>query len=768
MSPRIRIADLTLDTGRRTLARGQQKIPLGPLTYKLLLALVEVAPEIATHDYLADSVWRGRVVSPGTISQRIKLLRDALSDDAANPRYIQVLHGQGYRLIPPVNALPAENGDRRRRIGLAGVAASLALVAVLAAFKWFGAVPDDTSHNAGSVAVLPFVDMSPEQDQEYFADGIAEEILNLLAVTNEVRVIARTSSFSFKGRNADIGTIRDVLNVAHVLEGSVRKYGDSVRISAHLVDTGTGERIWSDTFDREVGDILLLQSEIAASVAAALKVELLGAGESRHAAIETVNPDAFDFYLRGLKQLSVLSEASLLSASRNFQQAIDRDPSFAQAYYGLGMADLWQVIAAVVPQKEYRLKIREVVDRGLALAPDHAGLTALEGVLAFYDRDFALAEERLRRAMMMKPSDVWIRTMYAGLKLDQSFPREALETASLTYELDPLNWLPYTTLVFSNIDLANADEALKSASRLAEVSPADDANGASMSGLIKILLRGDMAGGIRDWMVVTHENTFSHERTNMLAIAFYSIGDTRQGDFWLEKALQEAPGRTFTRAVQAYRAVIDGDIARGREIALDAVIHPDQFTRWWGGTIALRLAVEALIEQGEAARAVDLMLELAPEWARYMAQPDIGPEEFSPAPFEVKSSYSSYPALYFPDFIRALSASGQDVAAQNMLGHLEAILEWRRERGLLVEEVHAAEASALRNNRQAALDALEKAERDGTIYNFWQLRLLHNGIFSQLRDQPRYKALVNRVSTEMSRQRKKLGYEVSVEGLSGS
>jgi hypothetical protein len=170
----------------------------------------------------------------------------------------------------------------------------------------------------------------------------------------------------------------------------------------------------------------------------------------------------------------------------------------------------------------------------------------------------------------------------------------------------------------------------------------------------------------------------------------------------------------------------------------------------------VRLAVDALIESGEAHRAVEFLEKLAPEYARYKVTKDIDPTDFSPAPVPVKSAYSSYPALYFPDYIRALRAAGDEAGANQMLDHLEAILELRRKRGLFIEERHAAEALALRGRAEAALDALEKAERDRTIYHRWQLVLLHNEIFAGFRNHPRFVALVEKIRRDLSRQRDEL------------
>ena len=210
-------------------------------------------------------------------------------------------------------------------------------------------------------------------------------------------------------------------------------------------------------------------------------------------------------------------------------------------------------------------------------------------------------------------------------------------------------------------------------------------------------------------------------------------------------------------AVEAYRHLAHGDIHEARRLALSALTAPKKV---WGGAdidvILLRLAVDALIERGEARRAVDFLETLAPEYARYKASKDIDPQNFAPAPVPVKSAYSSYPALYFPDYIRALRAVGDEVGADQMLDHLEAILELRRQRGLFIEERYAAEALALRGRTEAALDALEKAERDRTIYDRWQLVLLHNEIFAGFRNHPRFVALVEKIRRDLSRQRDEL------------
>jgi hypothetical protein len=210
-------------------------------------------------------------------------------------------------------------------------------------------------------------------------------------------------------------------------------------------------------------------------------------------------------------------------------------------------------------------------------------------------------------------------------------------------------------------------------------------------------------------------------------------------------------------AVEAYRHVVYGEIEEARRFAVSALTDPKKI---WGGfdgdVVIVRLAFDALIERGEAQRAVDFLEKLAPEYARYKVTKNIDPKDFSPAPIPVKSAYSSYPGLYFTDYAHALRAAGDEAGANQMLDHLDAILALRRERGLFLEERYAAEALALRGRTEAALDALEKAERDRTIYDRWHLGLLHNEFFAGFRHHPRFVALLEKIQRDLSRQRDEL------------
>jgi TolB-like protein/DNA-binding winged helix-turn-helix (wHTH) protein len=748
----IRIGDLTLDTGRQRLTQGTMPIHLGPLTYRLLLALVEAAPNVASHDELARNVWNGRPVSPETVSQRVKLLRDAIGDHANDPRYVELVRERGYRLLPPVEAgEPADPQRRRQRpLWFAAAAATLVVAAVLLIRAYV--TPDAASPTSPSLAVLPFADMSANQDHEYLADGMAEEILNALSGSTSLRVVARTSSFSFKDRTADIATIARELNVSHIVEGSVRRSGDRLRVTVQLIAAADGTQVWSAAYDRGLVDVLQLQDEIALSVSAALQATLLGPVAAVHAR-QPVDPVAYDLYLRGRQRLR---DVRLGDAERYLEQSLALDPDFVPAYTALGEAYVRRVIDIDVPIGQYREKLRDLLERGLEYAPDDAGLVGLTGQLARYDGDIGLAEERFRQAHGQAPFNVTVQMVYVMLKGDRGYPEQALDIARPAREIDPLNPLLYLGDWSAAMDVGNARDALKATERYAKLAAPDDTSALGLSSITRMVLLGDLAGRARDWAAVMDVSTSGATQSYADPLSYYVLGDLENGDAARElydRLVARYPGDGFA---VVYRHLVTGEIARARALVLPLFIGRGDYSAFYEDAMIARLAVDAMIDLGDANLAVDIIEDMAPQYATLRAVEQMAPESLSPAPYPVKSIYSSYPALYFPDYILALRAAGHTGDAENMLNHLEGTLRWRRARGLLVEERHVAEARALRGDYEGALSALEQALGDRTIFHGWHVFLLHNPIFADLRESPRFMAIVEQVRNEVHRQRAEL------------
>jgi serine/threonine-protein kinase len=294
-----------------------------------------------------------------------------------------------------------------------------------------------------AIAVLPFVNISGDRDQEYFSDGLTEELLNSLARINELQVAGRTSSFYFKGEHADLGTIARKLNVAAVLEGSVRRSGNTVRISAQLINANTGFHAWSQTYDRDLGDVLKLQSEIANAVANGLKVALLGDVASRIELGGTRNAAAFDSYLRATKAYSSAhNTADLQSAIDAYSEAIRLDPHFALAFAGRAEAlyrdaDEWLIGAAA--RKRYEGAVADA-RQAIALAPELAeGHLALGSALEDGFFDFAHAAAEFTRAMELSPGSARVLQAYGSFTVDMGRTEPGLAAIRQAIVLDPLN-----------------------------------------------------------------------------------------------------------------------------------------------------------------------------------------------------------------------------------------------------------------------------------------------------------------------------------------
>jgi TolB-like protein/tetratricopeptide (TPR) repeat protein len=292
-----------------------------------------------------------------------------------------------------------------------------------------------------SIAVLPFVNLSGDKDQEYFSDGLTEELLNSLAEINELQVAARTSAFSFKGKDTDIGTIARKLNVGAVLEGSVRRSAHTIRITAQLINAVTGFHLWSKTYDRDLGDVLKLQTEIATAVASALKVTLLGDVAAKVELGGTRNPAAFDAFLRGAKAYSSISDAKdLPTAIAAYTEAIRLDPRYALAFAGRSIA-----LSYAAGRAETEAAVREGFDKAqadarqaLILAPDLAQAHLALASVSEYTLNFTQASESYERALALAPGNAEVLRNSGSFEALMGHFDAGVAAARRAVVLDPL------------------------------------------------------------------------------------------------------------------------------------------------------------------------------------------------------------------------------------------------------------------------------------------------------------------------------------------
>ncbi|MEJ2204119.1 MAG: hypothetical protein P8170_08410 [Gemmatimonadota bacterium] len=331
-----------------------------------------------------------------------------------------------------IRADTTTNGNRRV------VAVGVVMAVAMAGWYW---TRTDTGIGAAaearSIAVLPFVNMSGDPDQEYFSDGISEEILNVLARAPDLRVAARTSSFAFKGENIEVPDIARALQVGMVLEGSVRKQDERVRITAQLIDAETGFHVWSESYDRDLEDIFAVQDEIAGAIGDELKIRVGGERASGATAV-TVDPRAYDLYLKGLALWRTRTDQGLLEAVEDLEQAISIDQDFARAYGGLAL--VYSVLADYTPQISYEAAFglgRDAGERALALDPTLPEAFAALGNIAVADGRKATGLALLERAISLSPSFAsahqWLGT---GL-VPAGRLSEGLAALERAYALDP-------------------------------------------------------------------------------------------------------------------------------------------------------------------------------------------------------------------------------------------------------------------------------------------------------------------------------------------
>jgi serine/threonine-protein kinase len=388
-----------------------------------------------------------------------------------------------------------------------------------------------------SIAVLPFVNMSGDASQDYFSDGISEELLNSLSRLNDLQVVARTSSFSFKGQNVDVATIAHKLNVGAVLEGSVRRSGNTVRITVQLINAVTGFHIWSQTYDRNITDILKVQTDVATSVAQQLETRLAGDAEARIGMGGTKNPEAYDAYLRGRQLLldQDPDEARGRAAIAAFDRAIALDPGFALAHAGRAAALGNFAIFNAKPDEQAALRAQALhaAQRSVELAPElgEAHL-ALAQIRAFLLLDYAAAAPEFDRALALAPGSARVQRAYAGYAADLGHFEAAVQAARRTVSLDPQAVSAHTTLGVTLYLARRYDEALAALQHAKALSP--NSHYIQISMTLSLLASGktQQARAQCESTSTPLDEDFRH---HCLALVYHTLG--RQAD--AERELQQ-------------------------------------------------------------------------------------------------------------------------------------------------------------------------------------------------------------------------------------
>jgi TolB-like protein/DNA-binding winged helix-turn-helix (wHTH) protein/Flp pilus assembly protein TadD len=572
-----------LDAVERVLLRDEQPVTLPPKDLETLLALVERAGHIVEKEELLEKVWPGVFIEEGNLARHIFNLRQVLGDTEDGRKYIETVPRRGYRFIAPVrenvepaatqpstptaseqtqSVAPIPAGTRRSRWlwSLASLVALAVTVALVTRYFW---PPRNTAPQRAMLAVLPFVNLSGDAHEDYFADGLTEEMIAQLGQLQPAKlgVIARTSTVRYKGTKETAAQIARELGVGYLLEGSVRRGAERVRVTAQLIQASEQTHLWAETYERPLTDVLSIQREIAEKITHSLSIQLLPAATSVSASLP-VNLESHDKYLLGLHELGQGTRESVNKAIQYFQEGIAKDPKDARIYAALAGAydaatTYFSSPAEVMP------RAREAALRAVELDPKLGSAHVRLGyVRLFFDWDWPAAEAEYRRALEINPSLPEAQLGYANYLATLGRFDEAISRVQQAYLFDPLALESRNEALWIYYFSGRMPETIEQCRKTIELEPAADLPYA-MLGLAYAQM-GQRAEALRAAeKAIRLANSPSVMTTTAAVLA--RVGQKQEAKQLLSKALEQAKERYVCRFLVADAYVELGETEKALE-----------------------------------------------------------------------------------------------------------------------------------------------------------------------------------------------------------
>lgn len=424
----VHFGEFQLDLRAAELRKNGLRIRLPEQPFQILVELLDRPGQVVLREEIRKKLWPNNTVVEfdHSINAAVKRLRDALQDSAGKPRYVETVARRGYRFVAPVSLGDGQPSDP-------GVAAS-----VRAKSTSTEKAASASHHKKTSVAVLPFTNLSGDSENEYFSDGLAEELINELGHVPGLKVVARTSAFKFKGKQQDIRSIAHALGVANIVEGGVRRAGARVRITVQLIAATDGTHLWSERYDREMVDIFAVQDEIARAIATALRLHLAGTFRRYIPRLP-----AYEAYLKARHCLAAFTRESLPLSRDFFEQAVASDPGFAEAQSGLAMALVSLPLPGITAAHIAMPLARNAAIRALDIDPTSQEARAVLGMVgALYEFGWSEAQRQFKLAMAQDPVAPYVRWYYSfSYLLPMGRAQESVHECMRGMEDDPLNFM---------------------------------------------------------------------------------------------------------------------------------------------------------------------------------------------------------------------------------------------------------------------------------------------------------------------------------------
>lgn len=420
-----RFGSFVLDPGRRELRRDGDLVPLEPQVFDLLEFLIRARDHVVSRDDLLDAVWHGRVVSEATLSSRVNAARAAIGDTGVQQRLIRTLPRKGVRFVGAVEEVVSRTAPG----------------------------PPTAAPKGPSIAVLPFTNMSGDPEQDYFADGMAEEITTALSRCSFLFVIARNSAFTYKGKAVDVRTVGRELGVDYLMEGSVRRAGERLRIAGQLIDATTGAHLWADRFEGDAHDVFALQDRVAESVVAAIEPTLQRAEIGRR---RQDRPDAYDLLLRALALEHEFTSDSMAAALACLQRALALDPAYAPAMATAAYCEAQRQFQGWSSDPSARAEAVRLAWGAAELAPNDAQVLwmAAFAIWAMAEKARERAPDLFRRSLLINPNSAMALTLAGWIEVmrgNQGFGREMLLRAQRLNPRDPRGWFASGALAIAAV-----------------------------------------------------------------------------------------------------------------------------------------------------------------------------------------------------------------------------------------------------------------------------------------------------------------------------
>jgi len=486
--------------------------------------------------------------------------------------------------------------------------------------------PESAADTGPSVAVLPFVNMSDDASNEYFSDGLTETLLHMLAQLPNLHVAARTSSFAFKGQNSSIQEMATALGVAHILEGSVQKAGDRVRITAQLIRADDGFHVWSQNYDRTLEDIFAIQDEIAKDVADALDASLLGGSTEGLHSVETTNLTAYESYLKGLEQQAIYSYASLATAESHFKQALAGDPEFTDARMALARNYLLKNYTGLISDDEARAQTEPLIYQTREQNPENRLARAYELMLEVganagagqASEQIAIVGE-LRNLLAVIPTETYIRTrvadMLLGFLVDKAAATEVLQAGLL---IDPLSADLHGQLGQVYMSEHRLDAARVEIEKAQQLAP-DNPNHYNV--LSELEKESNNLPAALNWTRRAIEvDPQDHELAAVLAQDLYSLELPEEGDRWYARVKALAPGSPVARRVALNRALARKEYKQAALLA-KSMISDQIENRQFSFLVAAHIYTDQMLDADAAKEAYDFFVSVRPDITQYDKRP---------------------------------------------------------------------------------------------------------------------------------------------------